>query len=47
VTKRAFDHDDAPGVDNELYTNPKTAMFFSDAKKGLADLLAAVKTLVA
>jgi len=46
VIKRSLGHGYA-GVDNELYTNPKTAMFFSDAKKGLADLLAAVKTLVA
>jgi NAD(P) transhydrogenase subunit beta len=35
------------GIDNELYTDPKTSMFFSDAKKGLADLVAATKTLVA
>ena len=34
------------GIDNELYTNPKTSMFFSDAKKGLANLIAATKTLV-
>jgi NAD(P) transhydrogenase subunit beta len=31
------------GIENELYTNPKTGMFFSDAKKGLASLIAAVK----
>ncbi|HET9071236.1 MAG TPA: NAD(P)(+) transhydrogenase (Re/Si-specific) subunit beta [Acidimicrobiales bacterium] len=35
------------GIDNELYTDPKTAMFFSDAKKGLASLTAAAKSLVA
>ena len=35
------------GIDNELYSDPKTSMFFSDAKKGLADLVAATKTLVA
>jgi NAD(P) transhydrogenase subunit beta len=35
------------GIDNELYTDPKTSMFFSDAKKGLAHLVAATKTLVA
>jgi NAD(P) transhydrogenase subunit beta len=35
------------GIDNELYSDPKTSMFFSDAKKGLADLVAAIKTLVA
>jgi NAD(P) transhydrogenase subunit beta len=34
------------GIDNELYTDPKTSMFFSDAKKGLAALVAATKTLV-
>ncbi|MDR0432870.1 MAG: NAD(P)(+) transhydrogenase (Re/Si-specific) subunit beta [Bifidobacteriaceae bacterium] len=31
------------GIENELYTDPKTGMFFSDAKKGLANLIAAVK----
>ncbi|HEX6855955.1 MAG TPA: NAD(P)(+) transhydrogenase (Re/Si-specific) subunit beta [Streptosporangiaceae bacterium] len=46
VIKRSLGHGYA-GVDNELYTNPKTAMLFSDAKQGLASLLAAVKTLVA
>src|SRR5207248_439767 len=34
------------GIDNELYTNPKTGMFFADAKKGLATLTSAIKTLV-
>jgi proton-translocating NAD(P)+ transhydrogenase subunit beta len=34
------------GIDNELYTDPKTGMFFSDAKKGLATLTSAIKTLV-
>jgi hypothetical protein len=29
-----------------LYTNPKTGMFFSDAKAGPAEIIAAVKTLV-
>ena len=33
------------GIDNELYTNPKTGMLFADAKQGLADLVAAVKGL--
>ena len=33
------------GIDNELYTNPKTGMFFADAKQGLADLVAAVKAV--
>jgi len=34
------------GIDNELYANPKTAMLFTDAKKGLAALTAAAKSLV-
>jgi NAD(P) transhydrogenase subunit beta len=34
------------GIDNELYADPKTGMYFADAKKGLAELVAAVKTLV-
>jgi NAD(P) transhydrogenase subunit beta len=46
VIKRSLGHGYA-GLDNELYANPKTAMFFSDAKQGLAALLAAMKTLVA
>jgi proton-translocating NAD(P)+ transhydrogenase subunit beta len=33
------------GIDNELYTNPKTGMLFADAKQGLADLVAAVKSV--
>jgi NAD(P) transhydrogenase subunit beta len=33
------------GIDNELYTNPKTGMLFADAKKGLTELTAAVKAL--
>jgi NAD(P) transhydrogenase subunit beta len=33
------------GIDNELYTNPKTGMLFADAKQGLADLINAVKAL--
>jgi len=45
VIKRSLGHGYA-GLDNELYTDPKTAMFFADAKRGLADLLAAMKTLV-
>jgi NAD(P) transhydrogenase subunit beta len=28
------------GIDNELYTDPKTAMLFADAKAGLGGLLA-------
>ena len=35
------------GIDNELYSDPKTSMFFADAKQGLAALVAAAKTLVA
>ena len=33
------------GIDNELYTDPKTGMLFADAKDGLAMLTAAVKAL--
>ncbi|MHB8958263.1 MAG: NAD(P)(+) transhydrogenase (Re/Si-specific) subunit beta [Candidatus Limnocylindrales bacterium] len=33
------------GIDNELYSNPKTGMLFADAKAGLADLVSAVKAL--
>jgi NAD(P) transhydrogenase subunit beta len=31
------------GIDNELYTNPKTAMLFGDAKDSVLDLIASVK----
>jgi NAD(P) transhydrogenase subunit beta len=34
------------GIDNELYIDPKTSMYFADAKKALAEMTAAVKTLV-
>jgi H+-translocating NAD(P) transhydrogenase subunit beta len=34
------------GIDNELYVDPKTSMYFADAKKALAEMTAAVKTLV-
>jgi NAD(P) transhydrogenase subunit beta len=34
------------GIDNELYTNPKTSMYFADAKTALSELSSAVKTLV-
>ncbi len=34
------------GLDNELYTDAKTGMLFSDAKAGLTEIIAAVKTLV-
>jgi NAD(P) transhydrogenase subunit beta len=33
------------GIDNELYSNPKTGMLFADAKEGIAQLIAAVKAL--
>ena len=33
------------GIDNELYTNPKTGMLFADAKAGLEALTQAVKAL--
>ncbi len=45
VIKRSMGHGYA-GIDNELYTDAKTGMYFADAKKGLANLTAAVKTLV-
>ena len=46
VIKRSMGHGYA-GIDNELYADPKTGMYFADAKKAMADLTAAVKTLVA
>jgi NAD(P) transhydrogenase subunit beta len=45
VVKRSMGHGYA-GIDNELYANPKTSMYFADAKKAVADMTAAVKTLV-
>jgi H+-translocating NAD(P) transhydrogenase subunit beta len=33
------------GIDNELFVDPKTGMFFADARQGLTDLVAAVKLL--
>jgi H+-translocating NAD(P) transhydrogenase subunit beta len=45
VVKRSMGHGYA-GIDNELYALPQTAMYFADAKKAVADLTAAVKTLV-
>ena len=44
VIKRSMGHGYA-GIDNELYTNPKTGMLFADAKEGLASLIAAVKAV--
>jgi len=38
VLKRSLGHGYA-GIDNELYTDPRTAMLFADAKTGLAALL--------
>jgi NAD(P) transhydrogenase subunit beta len=46
VVKRSMGHGYA-GIDNELYANPKTSMYFADAKKAMAELTAAIKTLVA
>jgi NAD(P) transhydrogenase subunit beta len=34
------------GIDNELYTNPRTGMLFADAKRGIGDLIAELRTLV-
>jgi len=45
VIKRSMGHGYA-GIDNELYTDPKTGMFFADAKNALTTLNAAVRTLV-
>jgi H+-translocating NAD(P) transhydrogenase subunit beta len=45
VIKRSMGHGYA-GIDNELYTDPKTSMYFGDAKKALTELTSAVKTLV-
>jgi NAD(P) transhydrogenase subunit beta len=45
VIKRSMGHGYA-GIDNDLYTDPKTGMLFTDAKQGLAALVAAVRTFV-
>ncbi len=34
------------GIGNPLFTDPKTGMFFADAKKGLADVIVGVKEYV-
>ena len=44
VIKRSMGHGYA-GIDNELYSNPKTGMLFADAKDGLQALVAAVKAV--
>jgi NAD(P) transhydrogenase subunit beta len=46
VIKRSLGHGYA-GIDNELYTDPKTAMLFADGKAGLAALQAAVHVYAA
>jgi NAD(P) transhydrogenase subunit beta len=33
------------GIENPLYVDPKTGMFFADAKAGLEQLVAAVKAV--
>ncbi|MFC1401516.1 MULTISPECIES: NAD(P)(+) transhydrogenase (Re/Si-specific) subunit beta [Streptacidiphilus] len=45
VIKRSMGHGYA-GIDNELYTDPRTGMFFADAKQGLIELRAAVRAFV-
>jgi NAD(P) transhydrogenase subunit beta len=45
VIKRSLGHGYA-GIDNELYTNPRTAMLFSDAKRGLSALLSGLHSYV-
>jgi NAD(P) transhydrogenase subunit beta len=46
VIKRSLGHG-YPGIDNELYIDPKTAMLFSGAKAGLAALLAGLAAYAA
>ncbi|MGB8651933.1 MAG: NAD(P)(+) transhydrogenase (Re/Si-specific) subunit beta [Mycobacteriales bacterium] len=45
VIKRSLGHGYA-GIDNELFTNARTAMLFRDAKAGLAELLAGLHAYV-
>ena len=46
VVKRSMGHGYA-GIENELYADPKTSMYFADGKTALTEMTAAVKTLVA
>jgi NAD(P) transhydrogenase subunit beta len=46
VIKRSLGHGYA-GIGNDLYTDPKTAMLFADAKTGLSALLAGVHAYAA
>jgi NAD(P) transhydrogenase subunit beta len=46
VIKRSLGHGYA-GIDNELYTNPRTTMLFADAKAGLAALNAGLHAYAA
>jgi H+-translocating NAD(P) transhydrogenase subunit beta len=45
VIKRSM-HPGYAGISNPLFTDPKTGMFFADAKQGLADITTAVKEYV-
>jgi NAD(P) transhydrogenase subunit beta len=45
VVKRSMSHGYAD-IENELYTSPRTTMFFADAKSGVGEMLAALKALV-
>jgi NAD(P) transhydrogenase subunit beta len=45
VIKRSMGHGYA-GIDNDLYADGKTGMFFADAKQGLAQIVSAIKALV-
>ena len=45
VIKRSMGHGYA-GIDNELYTDPKTAMLFGDAKVALTSLVAGLDAYV-
>jgi NAD(P) transhydrogenase subunit beta len=44
VNKRSMNAGYA-GIDNILFYNPKTSMFFGDAKKALTELVAEIKQL--